>query len=248
LLLFGLGCQKEDLGTETTFALQGVLKEGLVVEGIKVSSLKSVDGLIAEEPIGDADVVISHNGTQYPLTYDPAVGTYYDATATLDVLPENTYSIEVVKDDEVLTSEAVIPPNVELVFTSEQVIPIDPDTGGEPIFSAIWSPIEGHVFVLALENTEDDPVEIPFTNGGGSFDTFFQFPLDVTGVTIFDNDFTYYGTHRLTVFAISTEYESVFYYSPSSLRENLQNGPDNVLGGAGYFAGASNTVITLELE
>lgn len=242
------GCHKTDTGPETTYVLQGILREGEAVSGIRVHSLVEFEGEGMQENIGDAEVTISYNGNIVVLDYDAATESYVDTDEVIAVNPDTEYAIVVNVGGKTLESTAVVPPNVELVFNSEQVLPIDPETSSEPIFSIIWEAIEGHVFVLTLENQETDPVEIPFSNGGGEFDLFFQFPLDVTGVTIYDTDFTYYGTHRLSVYAISTEYEQVFYYSPASLRENLNNGPDNVQGGSGYFVGASSTWVTLEVE
>ncbi|MBL7941932.1 MAG: hypothetical protein JNM00_04160 [Flavobacteriales bacterium] len=141
------------------------------------------------------------------------------------------------RDGRLEASVAMPPPIVNEFFSGENFT-VDPDNPSEIAFLVNWQDMDGYSFLVTLENLEADPVTLPFVETG-KFDTFYHDPIAQSFAALKSDFFTYYGHHRLTVYAIDKEYESVFYYLASGERNLLQAAPDNVDGGLGFVTGVS---------
>ncbi len=228
-----------------TLLVQGVLIADKTADGFRVSLIED----FTERAIADAVVSIhSENGDRIILDPHPdEEGRYYDADGSFIPQAGQSYRIEVRWREHRLQAETVLPPQIETVQVSATTIPIDPVNPGQPVFSVLWSDPPGVAQVLTLEVLETAPEIIPFEVQAGQFADRYNVPVAGQGTTLFDTDFEVYGNHRLTVYAIDQSYESVFFYQPGESGNVLTSGPENVRGGAGYFAGATRLEISMDI-
>ena len=110
-----------------------------------------------------------------------------------------------------------------------------------------WDDDDDLSHVLSLDVTEDDPSLIPFDVPSGNFAANYRFPLTGQGATLLNTDFEYYGEHNLTIYGLDQQYEALFFYQPGEAGVIIDDGPENVEGGAGYLVGLTRVKVALEL-
>ena len=140
-----------------------------------------------------------------------------------------------------------IPPAIEVTSVSSTEITIDPNSTGSPAMVIQWTalPDNQYSYLLQLESLESTPTAIPFIGPGGLFDAQYSGPISQTGTILFDTDFTNYGAHRLTIYAIRKEFEHLFFYDKTDLRGLVLLSPDNIENAKGFVAAVSSTSIDL---
>jgi hypothetical protein len=185
--------------------------------------LRSQDGL---------SIKLESNGTEYA-----------DATGFV-LQPDSTYEL-FLEDSELnltLSGEVTMPPAIGQIGSFAENISM-----GGPIVigELLWNSLNAaeYSYILKLENLEPVKVEIP--QEGVRFESRFAGPQVSASALLYKTDFTYYGQHRLTVYAINRELEGVFFYDSADIRGALKNGPDNVQGGNGFVTGVSSFSIDL---
>lgn len=232
---------------DAEIAISAVVIANEPVKGVKVNYLTTLNGHQVGQPVIDAQVFISAGGAEIALSHDPNnPGTYFDENEVLTILPNATVLLRVLHKDERVTAIAEIPPVTDIISISATTIPIDEFSLGQPVFSVLWTQVEGYSRVLTLEEPVDADL-IPFSVPAGQFQAQYRLPLAGQGATLYDVDFAFYGSHTLSVITIDEEYDALFFSAFDALDQNVNNGFDNIEGGAGYFAGATKTTIDLEL-
>lgn len=237
-----------------------VIRETIVVDGklytnerisdIHLSVVRSEgDVFLGQFPLSGAEVsLLSEAGELIPLEESPSIqGKYLDPVLQRVVLSGETYTLQVRWEGKEAKAMATIPPELELLQVSTTTIPINPDSPNEPIFTVIWDDDDDLSHVLSLNVTEDSPSEIPFDVPSGNFDANYRFPLTGQGATLLNTDFEFYGEHNLTIYGLDQEYEALFFYQPGEAGVIIDDGPENIVGGAGYFVGLTRVKVALDL-
>jgi hypothetical protein len=244
LIVFA-GCKAPELSElrNDELAITSILSTENEVVSVQLFSL-SQDGK-STLPVSDAVVQIhDDSGVDVPLTF---IGTRYEAGADFTIIPERTYTVRAISgDNRILEGVAEIPPAIAL--SSIDLTTISIGSGGDVATGLSWTSLNSgkYSYILQLECLEENPQIIPQENYG-QFTTRFGLPQLNAQATISKSDFTYYGQHRLTVFAMDRELDAIYFYSASDIRGILAAGPDNVSGGKGFVAGVSTFSIDLNV-
>lgn len=244
VMIFALfACTKQESGS--TLIVEGVLVAGEPADNVRVSLMRD----FSETKVSDATVnLFSDAGDRIALSPRPdAQGVYFDADAAFTPQAGATYRIEVSYEDHFAHATTTVPVQIAATQISATTIPITGDSPGQPVFSVLWQSGAQFSHVLTLDNLEDAPQTIPFDVLAGRFDEQYAVPVPGFGTTLFDTDFEFYGLHTLSIFAIDKDYEAVFFYQPGESGNVITGGPENILGGAGYFTSASRLNIELEI-
>jgi hypothetical protein len=245
LLFLIVGCQKtQNVDNDHWIVVNGVLKAGSSNQVIQLQFADEPG--VQNPPVQDAQVIIKGPEEIVLVESDLEPGMYVN-TSNVVVQADQTYDLEIRFQDQIVSGTTQIPRQLVIEQVSSQLIPIDPDSEGQPIFSVLWESSEEYSYVLTLENVEASPEEIPFTVPAGQFDEVYNLPIPSQGATLYDTDFTYYGDHILTIYAITKEYEEVFFYSLDFGVSQLTSGPDNIQNGSGFFTGVSLVQIPITL-
>lgn len=246
LFLFA-SCTKEGATKEDWIVVNGILVENEFAQ-LSLSNAIGFDETALPTPVTGARVRLDGPTTSVLLTEIEGIpGRYSDTAGEMLLEADQSYRLVVTKDDQQLQAEATIPPPVNIVQSSATMIPINPASTGEPIYSIFWEQENNISHVLKLDLQEDTFDEIPFSVNSGNFSTQYAFPVPGQGTTVFDTDFNYYGTHLLTVYAIDEAYDALFFYQNGSGGDQVTEGLNNIDGGSGYFAGASKLEVELEI-
>lgn len=246
LFLFA-SCVKESATKEDWIVVNGILVEGEFAQ-LTLTNAVGFDETTAPNSVSGAKVRIDGPDNSVLLTeIEGFPGRYSDTAGEMLIEANKTYSLVITKEDQRLEAEATVPGAVNIVQSSATMIPINPSSTGEPIYSIFWSQEDNISHVLTLDLQEDVFNEIPFSVSSGNFSTQYAFPVPGQGTTVFDTDFAYYGTHMLTVYAIDEDYDALFFYQNGSGGDQVTEGLNNIDGGSGYFAGASKLEVELEI-
>lgn len=245
IALLALSCQKlQDVDNDHWIVVSGVLKAGVPPQDIRLQFAD--DPGVVNRPVKGAQLLIK-GPQEIELIEDQQEPGVYHAGSNISIQAGQEYELEVRFEDQLVTSSTTIPRQLIIEQVSSQIIPIDPDSEGQPIFSVLWESSEDFSYVLSLSNVEASPEEIPFSVPSGQFDEVYNLPIPSQGATLYDTDFTYYGDHVLTIYAIDKEYEEVFFYNLELGVSQLTSGPDNIQNGSGYFTGVSFVEIPISL-
>lgn len=245
IALFALSCQKlQDVDNDHWIIVSGVLKAGVPAQDIRLHFAN--DPEVVNLPVRGAQVLIK-GPQEIELVEDELEPGVYHAASNIPVQADQEYELEVRFEEQIVTSATKVPRQLIIEQVSSQLIPIDPGSAGQPIFSVLWESSNEYSYVLTLRNVEASPEEIPFSVPSGQFDVVYNLPIPSQGATLYDTDFTYYGDHVLTIYAIDKDYEEVFFYNLELGVSQLTSGPDNIHNGSGYFTGVSLVEIPISL-
>jgi hypothetical protein len=166
------------------------------------------------------------------------------------ILASADYTINIRDSETDLRSSCTTPPNFELLNQVPQTITIDTSQAFEQVLGLNWSDAEEDVdYVLNLVFLGDESNEIDF-NGveGGQFADVFQNPQPESGTVLLASDFKYFGPHRLEIFAIYSDYSSLF--NPFQLTDNddVPYISNEFNDAAGYFTGITPLRIEFDVE
>lgn len=150
-----------------------------------------------------------------------------------------------VNGDHVMHCTVQIPVPIEAIFQSSSNVVIQSENPGEEVLTLGWTELsDDFSYLLQLESLSDMPSEIPFE--GGLFEKQFSGPIEESAITLVASDFEYFGPHRLTVYVIPEAYKDVFFFQGRGLGYLATEGPDNVIGGKGFFTATRS--ISFEFE
>jgi len=242
-----MSCSKHN---EESLRIENPILTGTLIGGASPSDIlffTLAESGVGSLPIRDVTFYLSdENGNETMLS---SSGDAYSANNFL-IQPDRTYTIAADYQETKVKASCTIPPSVVLVNITNEAIDVDPSSEGQPVTTISWNELDNtkYSYALKLENLEPQKVEIPFNVPSGNFGLLYDAPVLHHAVTLFDTDFKYYGTHRLTVYAIEQTLEDVYFYNSSDIRGLLQMAPDNVSGAQGYFSGVTSFSVTMLIE
>ncbi|MFN0031158.1 MAG: hypothetical protein ACKVOR_03260 [Flavobacteriales bacterium] len=237
------GCTKPD---EEPYGSEYLVLSALLVSDEPIEDIRTFyfDGAGQVSHFELQDLSINH----YHLAYENSHYILPDSTANAG----SHYTISGKFNGNHVVAMIQMPPPIELMgklSTDTITIDTDPLSTLQLVFAWTALDTDKYSYVLMLEVLEENPQAIPFqTEPQSSFEQSFSGPQEQAGAVLYETDFRYYGTHRITVFAIEKSLEEVFFFEPSDIRGLLKNGPDNVEGAMGYAAGTSKFSFEIEVE
>lgn len=171
--------------------------------------------------------------------------TFYDPDEQ-PVQAATVYYLDVVlPDGRELSCKASVPPAIALNSISAQEVSVS--APGTVASILTWTSLgDAFAYAVKLECLESNPV--PIDDTPGLFDSRNSLSQLQSQLILLKDDFTYYGAHRLTVYAFDAGLESMYFYDPADIRGLLRIPPDNVSGGRGYAAGISKFTVQIEIN
>ncbi|MFT4678900.1 MAG: hypothetical protein ACI84C_002500 [Flavobacteriales bacterium] len=248
LCMLLVSCEKDEVETqyEEVVVLKGILIAGDQLASIGLGTIQSIGYSSIEEPIEGASVFIAGGGQESVLgETEESPGVYSTPVDGIIILPGHDYQVDVVVNGQELTALAYVPELLNFISISDPTLIVDENDPGQLVFETSWVEAEGYEYVFVLEEPFEDPVQIDFSVASGNFRSVHGLPTEKTFLRIYDTDLKFYGSHLLHIYKIDLAYSDLFRYSPA-VSQNVFNGPDNIIGGAGYYTGVS--LVTLELE
>ena len=228
--------------------MEGTLYQGASVQKLSVYKyLAAATGNAAFSPTDQAEVWVNWNNSRWD--FESALpGEYENVDPMFVVIPEQTYQVVVVMGSDTATAVTTVPPAIDYTPQNAGTIGIDTLSESSIVLQIQWDSVEGYLMVLGLEEV-DIGEEIPFAEvTGGLFDFSFSNPIAEDQANVFDNDFLYEGTHRINLFRISNQADSIYTFEPDPLSANVFDIEDNVIGGAGFFNSAATGSVLVNIE
>ena len=259
IVIFFTSCEKEILqqsNPEELVVVEAYLYDNEIVDDIHLTSLLTYgDEDTVIQKISDAEIIIRHNGIEYPLMPSDSAGFYY-ANEDLKVLPGETYEIEIYYFNKTATAETTVPiPPTEVsisqdtFFIEESSLAYDREYFGDfPDIVINWGGNEDgtEYFYILVENIELNPVDI---SSGERSANYKKITLPVQGNSYAFNPLaivTQYGTHLIKVFRVNKEYADL-YESMEQDSRDLNEPLTNITNGLGVFTGFSCDSLFLEV-
>lgn len=225
----------EDLKNESP-VMWAVIPNGSNTSGIQLYLLDEHNSI--GKAITDATISIMHYASTNSVNLNYINGKY---EGSLEIETNETYVMRGKVLDHDFTAEIKIPPAIDFTSPINDTLIVDSTSNGTTLLIATWNELdqEKYSYVVRLDCLEDSPIEIPFPVTSGNFASNFSGPQVAAGIIVADNDFKFYGRHKLSIFAIPKSLEKVYFYNASDIRGLLTNGPDNILGIKGFVTGVS---------
>lgn len=247
LSVFLVQCKSEtlnDLRAETP-VMMAVIRSGETAGGVQLFHLDETSGVT--HPISDAILSIANQNSLDKSDFFFADGAYQ---SNLMIESGQNYTISGQADGKHFQVDLPIPPTLTFTIPINNTLEINENSSGSTAAIVTWTELdnERYSYVVRMECLEENPMEIPFPVNSGNFASNFSGPLVEPGIIIADTDFKYYGSNRLTVFAIPKELEKVYFYNAGDIRGLLTNSPDNILGIKGFAVGVSVLETTFFLQ
>jgi len=231
--------QEEDL-----LVLEAYLYNGMPIENISLSktiSFTSADTIFPR--ISEAFISICWNNQTYPLIPSEKEGFYHNPDTNLKIITGETYQIEALYADKVLSAQTIVPqPSGELNLSTNTLY-IDPNLtpremmqNGIGTIEITWDNPSNDYFFLAIENLETNPetIDLGFDGGGKSF-TFRSQPFNTEAFSArLFMAIKQYGTHRVRLFRVNQEYVDLYTNLEQDSRD-LNEPLTNVENGLGIF-------------
>lgn len=217
--------------------VQGIVVAGEAFKGIKLFRLNGFHEQLTKWVPGA--VVFISDGVNSVQLRERGDSVYHFANDSLVFMPETDYYLTVEVDGVMLSARTRTPSALTWLSALTDTISVDPNSLGQPVFNLSWSELADYRYVLGLAVLADNPVKIPFLVESGWFNQNYKNPLLNSYTSIFDIDFEFYGEHQINLYCIDEAYESVFFFLPEVQGVEVQDAPDNIKGGQGYFCGAS---------
>lgn len=238
-------CNRPSDPQDNSYVLTGVFDAGSEVHQVRLQHIG-----LTTEAVTNAQVECWFEGSSIAMTPSAVEPGVYEISSDVLPLSEGDYAgIRADIGDITLRGETTLPNNLGTIGSNTLAFEADLGSTGVPTIHLDWENQIGVLFVLQLDTVGPDPhLPIPFANGGGNFELFFNLPLTSPNQTLWDTDFGYYGLHQLTVYAIPDAYEQLFLYPSENFTENLLASPDNIENGSGYLTSVSKTVINITVE
>ncbi|MFY7971311.1 MAG: hypothetical protein ACOVOO_05170 [Flavobacteriales bacterium] len=234
-------CEKKD--APGVMVLNGQIEQGADSCEIQVYSLRDE----ALSPVTDAAVKVKLDGVFYSFSH--VGGGVYRSEEIVNHLHDYALChVEVSHPDfSECTADLEIPksPGIPQGSYTYSVNSVYPES---ECFELIWPNEPGQNYFFELYYLGSDFEEIPFAGPSGLFEAQNGGPQMGHHLVVFNNDFRYYGPHRLVVKAVDERYLDAHYYIGSDELGLLEAGISNVKGGKGLITGSSREEILLEIN
>lgn len=258
------GCYDTELLFENQYkaVVEAYLYVDKEIKNINLSSMISFgDDSTGGEKITDAIILLGRDQVIWTLIHDnSAPGNYY-LEETLLMVPGDTFTLAVERNDEVLTAKTIIPDDPPAVTMSATAISI-PKVESMRDFRNItmpdpvelnWDNPEAKYYFLNIQNIESNPTPImpdppehsPFARGGFAFQMVSR-PTNDNFYSILPQTLTHYGTHRIIMTSVNDEYVNLYNSMNQDSRE-LNEPYTNIENGLGIFTAFNSDTLYLQV-
>jgi len=233
--------------------IESYIVEGDTVITVKISSLLpfTEDGEVAQQPIENLNVVVSHNGTEYNLT-EISSGVYQQGGILIGA--GDNFEMNIDYNGAIISATTSIPEVPTSFQLSVNTLYLERVLEGE-MGAAFFDPLEvswdnntGDYYFLTIEYTESSQDLI-----NGNFASA-ELPNETTTSIINSNvhnlgfrELYFFGTYRIVLHHVNEEYAELFE-NISQNSQNLTNPVTNVNNGWGIFTGVSSKTVYLEVH
>lgn len=259
MLGFSISCTDENEPGGNDVVVEAFLYAGEPVTDIRLKRIVKFNSGEETLYINDADVTIGYLGQAFALVPSPGdSGFYHYPGLDLEIIPGQTYTLEVNTVGTFITSETVVPQSPTGLALSNNLIEVpkinsifDLEVFGEiPEINVTWNNTEGVYHFLLTANTLENPE--PLNESG--FDLAGRLSqILVSAPTLNDFDvirpalLTTYGLHSVKLFRINQEYVDLFSSFQQDSR-NLNEPLTNIEGGVGIFTAFSSQEVFFEVR
>jgi len=240
-ILMLASCDKTE--TAAVMVLSGQIEQGAESCEIKVYSLKD-ESLSA---LTDAMVKVKVDGLSHNLTHQ-GNGIYSSAEVAEALHDFSSCTVEVTHPDFVSCTAEVTIPKAPAVQEGSYSYPVNYNYPEFECFELTWPDAPGQNYFYELLYLETEYDEIPFSGPSGLFESHYSGPQTGHHLVVFNNDFEFYGQHRLTLRAVDEMYLEAHFYAGSDDMGLLQAGVSNVKGGKGLITGSSKRELLLQIN
>ncbi|MBI9034302.1 MAG: DUF4249 family protein [Bacteroidales bacterium] len=253
VLFLAFSCQKIESVSEFT--------PDLVVEAYLIPGQSPVIKLSVETPydsanaadlsVDDLEVVLKSEDNEFVCT---SMGEgNYAAPESFFVEIQHTYQLEILFNDEMVSSQTFVPSKPIGYSSSETSIYLSSGTSGGGFgtsgftsnINLYWQNPENDYFLVIVENIETNPEPIRDTDEERKL-SFRNEPVQTEGDQIRPNSFQFFGTHRVILYKLNPEY-SLLYEDSGSSSQNMTNPITNIENGYGIFTGINSDTLFIEV-
>lgn len=194
--------------------------------------------------VENASVYMKHeDGQEIELEFADGV---YVSPLSDPALFNTNYSFRILPDGQPeMYAAAHVPPTIALINMSSNTVSLS--APGTVASILTWTNLgDRYAYALKLECLEAQPDSID--QSPGLFAVRNNLAQLQSQLVLLKDDFTFFGLHRLTVYAFDAELEDLFFFDPADIRGLLRTPPDNVTGGMGYVTGVSKFVTEIQIN
>ena len=258
-------CTDDEVTTSENFVLEGFIVAGTPVNDIKVKGVSPLNSdEVTSEPLSNAVIVLTHQGSFFDLTFNEATGLYRYDGEDLNIDIGEEYAIEVTVDNRTATASTLVPTKPTGLSLPDSVLQIPTlrlsFTLGDEIndlffnerITLTWDEAPGQSFYVVIETleTELDPIlppEIPeeAVELLSSF-RFISEPSETGQFEIIGVALETYGRHVAKVFTVNQEYVDLFENAEQDSRD-LNEPPSNVFNALGIFTSFAVDSVTFDV-
>lgn len=220
--------------------VKAVLKVGEPIQEVQISGL---DGAATGTLSGIHTVKVSSDNVNTALSPVPGRPGFYQAPDNILIEEKSTYTLSIQRGDEFITAQSSTPPSMNDLVSSKDHIET---TLSDDLVFLEWSGVntgsfQEYFYMVELIPMDEEAETIRQVTGDYQSSKIIS---NVPEVTLSVDDFDFFGDHSIKVYAVSKEHEALF--APQA--DPGLNGPSNILGGHGYFIGASMVEGALEVR
>ncbi len=244
-LLWHAACTEEDPAPAVQVAVDGVLYLGQPVRDLSLWELTSLDQE-NPRPLQVDAVVIRSGSDDFFLSPQPGTpGVYYDSSGQLQLMPQQINQLLVVNGEELVISATQVPVPPQNFRVSQSQFAVNAaDQQSDGAVVILWDNPDLNFFVgrLVLVTPPSDKINPEDPSRGNVEEV-----LDITVEGSYEipfNNFKFYGTYALILYAINQEY-AAFFGNPRSGSKIQQF--TNIFNGVGIFTAASPDTLFFEI-
>lgn len=236
-----VSCKKSE--NPGVMVLSGQIEQGADSCDIKVYALKEE----SLTNLQNAIVKIQMDGVNYEFTH-VGNGVYRSFDIAHNLHDFANCHVEVAHPDFATCTADVELPKAPGVIEGSFSYSVNSSYPEQECLELFWPDEPGQNYFFELNYLDTDYAQIPFSGPSGLFETHYSGPQTGHHLNIFNNDFQYYGNHRLVIKAVDKLYLAAHYYAESDELGLLQAGSSNVKGGKGLITASSKKEILLEIN
>lgn len=254
LILF-TSCEEENLNdiAANQYVVEAFLYAGEPVDDIRIKTtfpLSEAEDI--SSPINTAQVILSKEGTQYPLVSSGDDGFYHYLGNDLTVETGDVFDLEVVHNGITANATTIVPTPTEglkLSIDSLKVPQLPFSEGRDAIVEAIgnflrnssvearWDNPSGDLYFMVVEAVSDtlDPILPAVAIEALARFRFVSEPTDGETLSFLGGTLESFGTYSTRVYHINQEYAALYENRNQDSRD-LNEPPSNVINALGVFS------------
>jgi Domain of unknown function (DUF4249) len=254
IIILMVSCEKITLETADTNVpvVEGYIHPGKDVSVLIKKQLLYNSDDTTTQYLDSLDVTLC-DGVNTFMLENVSTGVYEDSSIT--IVENKEYTLEFAYNGKIVTADTETPAKPADFSASACIIEVfsfdnfDPGSGTmpeipDPVTLSFSNPDDEYHMII-VECTETDPTLI---NSSTDMPTraFRSQPGQGASYSLDSRQFIYYGTHRLILFRLNTEYAALYeQIGTSSL--DIQAPPSNVINGLGIFTGINSDTLQIEV-